>query len=93
MQKLDETHCKALLFLRSENAAQMSKGRQRTSIVQDDLWIMEVGHDRGGESGNEARRRSRDPGDGGENDEEGDIESANIEGYINACAIDRPAVM
>jgi hypothetical protein len=60
MQKLDETHCKSLLFLRSENPAQVSKGRQRTSIVQDDLWIMEVGHDRGGEGRNEARRRSRD---------------------------------
>jgi hypothetical protein len=88
MQKLDETHCKALSFLWSENAAQMSKVRRRTSIGLHDLWIMEVGHDRGGKSRHEARGGRGDPGGGGENDEEGDIESANIEGYINACAID-----
>jgi hypothetical protein len=32
-------------------------------------------------------------GDGGESDGEGDIESANIEGYINACAMTGPGVM
>jgi hypothetical protein len=86
MQKLDETHCKALSFLQSENAVQESKGRRRTSIGQHDLWIMEVGHDRGRNSRYEARGGREDRGGGGENDEEGDIESANIEGYINACA-------
>jgi len=84
MQKLDETHCKALSFLRSENAVQVSKVRQRTSIGQHDLWIMEVGHDRGGKSRHEARGGRGDPWDGGDNDQEGGGESANIEGYINA---------
>lgn len=55
MQKLDETHCKALLFLRSENAAKCQKLGRRTSIGQHDRWIMEVGHDRGGKSRHKAR--------------------------------------
>lgn len=93
MQKLDETHCKALSFLWSEIAVQVSKVRRRTSIGKHDLWIMEVGHDREGKSRHEARGGREDAGDGGESDEEGDIESANIEGYINACAIDSLGVM
>jgi hypothetical protein len=93
VQKLDETHCKALSFLQSENAVKVSKVRRRTSIGKHDLWIMEVGHDREGKSRYKARGGREDPGDGGENDEEGDIESANIEGYINACAIDSLGVM
>ncbi len=92
MQKLDETHCKALSFLRLEMPRKCRKVEWRTSIIQHDLWIMEVGHDRGGESRNEARGGRGTVGDGGESDE-GDIESANIEGYINACAMTGPDVM
>jgi hypothetical protein len=55
MQKLDETHCEALLFLRSDYAVKESKVMRRTSIGLHDLWIMEVGHDRGGESRHKAR--------------------------------------
>jgi hypothetical protein len=47
MQKLDKSHCKALLDLRSEKTAHVWwKAQVRTSIVLFDLWIMEVGHDR-----------------------------------------------
>jgi hypothetical protein len=46
MQKLDESHCEALLVLRSEYT-QVSKVQRRTSIGLHDLWIMKVGHDRG----------------------------------------------
>lgn len=69
MQKLDKSHCKALSFLRSANAKQVSKLRRRTSIGLHDLWIMEVGHDRGGKSRDEARGGRKDRGDGGENEE------------------------
>ncbi len=47
MQKLDESHCEALLVHRSEYTAQVSKVQRRTSIGLHDLWIMKVGHDRG----------------------------------------------
>ena len=65
MHKLDETHCKALSFLWSENAAQESKVRQHTSIGLHDLWIMKVGHDREGKRRHEARGGRGDRGDGG----------------------------
>ena len=50
---------------------------------------MEIGHDRGGECRHETRGGRGDRVDGGENDEaeEGGWKSANIEGYINACAM------
>ena len=47
----------------------MFKVGRRTSIGLHDLWIMEIGHDRGGKRRDEARGGRGDRGDGGEDGE------------------------